>query len=312
MKRRFGLTLVSLILALCVLLPGWVALAEGTAYVDADGAVKTVDSATAVTNQTEWKSGWYAVNGDVTINNQIHVDGSVHLILADGCKLTAKNGITVFRNNTLTIYGQSAGTGQLESTGAGKGQKYLYAAGIGGSSERDSGTVIINGGRITAKGCAVQDFVWDGGGAGIGGGDQSGNGTVIINGGVVNAMGGNCSAGIAAIIAAVVLAAALIPILLGPVSRTFKISSAVVSCIIGVASYFHVKHLMIPDVDYGVVRCLRAYNVLAAALSLLSMLELIALAWDLDVLLYGSGVGLCTVTLALVPTMDKGVKKWQT
>ena len=74
---------------------------------------------------TEWKSGWYVVNGDVTINNQIHVDGSVRLILADGCKPTAKNGITVFRNNTLTIYGQSKGTGQLESTGAGTGQKYL-------------------------------------------------------------------------------------------------------------------------------------------------------------------------------------------
>ena len=117
---------------------------------------------------------------------------------------------------------------------------------------------------------------------------------------------------IIALIGPAVVATALIPILLGPVSRTFKISSAVVSCIIGVASYFHVKHLMIPDVDYGVVRCLRAYNVLAAALSLLSMLELIALAWDLDVLLYGSGVGLCAVTLALVPTMDKGVKKWQT
>ena len=51
---------------------------------------------------------------------------------------------------------------------------------------------------------------------------------------------------------------------------------------------------------------------LAAALSLLSMLELIALAWDLDALLYGSGVGLCAATLALVPTMDRGVKKWQT
>lgn len=117
---------------------------------------------------------------------------------------------------------------------------------------------------------------------------------------------------IMALVGPVAVMVALIPILLSSVNQTFKISSAAVSCIIGVACYFHAKHIMIPDVDYGVVRCLRGYNVLAAVLSLLSMLELIALAWNIDILLYGSGVGLCAATLALVPTMDKGVKRWQT
>ena len=102
----------------------------------------------------------------------------------------------------------------------------------------------------------------------------------------------------------------LVPILLSPASRTFKISCVVVSCIIGVASYFHVKHLLIPDVDYGVVRCLRGYN--ALALSVLSMLELIALAWSRAAMLYGAGAGLCVVTAALVPALDRGVKRWQT
>ena len=73
-----------------------------------------------------------------------------------------------------------------------------------------------------------------------------------------------------------------------------------------------VKHLMIPDVDYGVVRCLRGYNALAIALSVLSMWELISLAWGSKILFILSGVGLCGVSLALVPAMDKGVKKWQT
>jgi hypothetical protein len=69
---------------------------------------------------------------------------------------------------------------------------------------------------------------------------------------------------------------------------------------------------MIPDVDYGVVRCLRGYNALAIALSVLSMWELISLAWGSKILFILSGVGLCGVSLALVPAMDKGVKKWQT
>lgn len=104
----------------------------------------------------------------------------------------------------------------------------------------------------------------------------------------------------------------VIPILLSPASRAFKISCAFVSVFISAACYFHVKHLFIPDVDYGVVRCLRGYNALAVALSVLSMWELIALAWESEVVFILSGIGLCVVSLALVPMMDRGVKKWQT
>lgn len=104
----------------------------------------------------------------------------------------------------------------------------------------------------------------------------------------------------------------LIPILLSPASRSFRISCVVVSAVIGAACYFHVKHLVIPDVDYGVVRCQRRYNALAIVLSVLSMWELIALAVGSTALLFISGAGLCAVTLALVPVMDRGVKKWQT
>ena len=82
--------------------------------------------------------------------------------------------------------------------------------------------------------------------------------------------------------------------------------------IIGAACYFHITHLLIPDVDYGVVRCLRPFNALAVALSVFAMLEMTALAWDQQVLLYISGIGLCVVTLLLVPVMDRGVKKWLT
>ena len=108
----------------------------------------------------------------------------------------------------------------------------------------------------------------------------------------------------------VVVMAAII--VMSPASLAYKISCGIVCWIIGAACYFHIKHLLIPDVDYGVVRCLRRYNALAIALSVLSMLEMIALAWKADILLYVSGVGLCAVTLALVPVMDRGVKKWTT
>ena len=44
----------------------------------------------------------------VTINvGRVTVSGDVHLILADGCKLTAGTGIEVNSGNSLTIYAQS-------------------------------------------------------------------------------------------------------------------------------------------------------------------------------------------------------------
>ena len=104
----------------------------------------------------------------------------------------------------------------------------------------------------------------------------------------------------------------LVPIVLGPATVAFKISCVIVSAVIFNASYFHVKHMIIPDVDFGVVRCLRGYNGLAVALSVLSMWELLALAQGSEPALMISGVGLCIVALTLVPVMDRGMKKWRT
>ena len=117
---------------------------------------------------------------------------------------------------------------------------------------------------------------------------------------------------IVALTALLYVVAMMAIIVMSPASASYKIICGINSFVIGAACYFHVKHLFIPDVDYGVVRCLRGFNAFAVALSVLTMLEMIALAWNLEMLLYASGAGLCVVTLALVPVMDRGVKKWRT
>ena len=63
-----------------------------------------------------WSAGWYVVDKDITITNQIVVEGDINLILTDGATLTASKGIT-FEGflNKFTVYGQSAGTGKLTS-----------------------------------------------------------------------------------------------------------------------------------------------------------------------------------------------------
>ena len=194
--------------------------ATDISYIDANGVTQTCNSATVViADDTTWRNdnnaGWYVVNSNVTISERVTVTGKVHLILADGYTLNATKGITVTGSNSLTIYGQSGGTGKLTAKGdqlqAGIGGNNgqsggaitinggtvnatggNWAAGIGGGYNGAGGTITINGGTVTAEGVGNRL----GGGAGIGGGIYGTGGAITINDGTVNATGGYDSAGI--------------------------------------------------------------------------------------------------------------------
>ena len=157
--------------------------------------------------------GWYVVYGTtpIEINSRVQVSGTAHLILMDGATLNAKAGITVEGSNRLNIYAQSEGDnmGVLNTTALPDESSVtkIYPAGIG-SYNTHGGTVVINGGKITAYGnqsgstSAIS-------GAGIGGGftyyspsvyvhEYTGfrGVDITINSGIVTATGGKCSPGI--------------------------------------------------------------------------------------------------------------------
>ena len=164
-----------------------------TQYYDRDeGVIKTVSAEAVGDTMTTWGEGssdinpkWYVVKEAVTINDRITVTGNVHLILADKAILTAKKGIDVSDGNSLTIYAQ---TDMLtESTGKIVAESYDYNAGIGGSKNKDGGTITITGGDVTAS----SKF-----GAGIGGGSDGTGGSIKITGGTVTANSKDSGAGI--------------------------------------------------------------------------------------------------------------------
>ena len=107
----------------------------------------------------------YRTVEDTTIADRVTIDGkgTVTIILTEGTTLTAEKGINVTDDQELHIIGE----GKLVATGDEK------SAGIGGGDGEDSGTIVIQGGDITANGGT-------GGGAGIGGGKGGKGGTVII------------------------------------------------------------------------------------------------------------------------------------
>ncbi len=181
--------------------------------------------AAVTSSTTTMESGWYIAYGNVDIAKRITVSGTVHLILADGAILNITGGIQLLSGNTLYIYATSndtATTGKLIAK-----YDYLGESGIGGEKgDEHPGTLIVNGGYISATGSdgsagiggwGNRDYAYgsatgetlsltvNGGqivatggyrAAGIGGGHNSNGGTVTINGGTVFAQGGHESAGI--------------------------------------------------------------------------------------------------------------------
>jgi len=92
-------------------------------YIDADGTEQThAVSLLSSSEETVYKVGdWYAVTGEVTLNNGLDFSSAAHLILTDGATLNVKdhfvnNFIDIAVEATdLNIYGQTFGTGTLNA-----------------------------------------------------------------------------------------------------------------------------------------------------------------------------------------------------
>ena len=200
--------------------------AVSISYIDRYGRQQTVKAKELTTDYAHihLSDGWYYIAGDIYVHGSIYINGDVKIILADGSKCTVNAGVNVWEGNnynipkrSLTIYGQSEGTGTLNAQGNWNG-----SAGIGGDIHQGAGDITIVGGRINAYGSVGSNgasgagigggpfgrgasFTMYGGvvtavgsvtAAGLGGGTRASGNTVRIFGGVLSAVGGNQGAGI--------------------------------------------------------------------------------------------------------------------
>lgn len=203
MKRKFahlfGGAFVMMLLTVVLSVSASAEAKENVPYLDENEAEQTVtatvvETVTSDAAETEvtWTTGWYVVpqqgEPDVYIHGRIRVKGDVHLILCDNATLSAYSGINVPEGSSLTIYAQSTDEGTMgildgmQEVDANKGRAF-----IGGDSGESSGTVTINGGKISVGSPS-------GGGAGIGGGSNGSGGTLTINGGTINGFVSNGAA----------------------------------------------------------------------------------------------------------------------
>ena len=161
-------------------------------YIDADGQPASHDAIALDGTETTLNAGWYFVGTGISYSGTIYCNGKVHIILADGCTMIVTtsnaNGIEVYADGSLTIYGQDNGTGTLNATGrfggiyTNGGNITICGGTVTATSDNgygistNSGNITICGGRVTATSSYGDGIHFD-------------SGTITISGGRVTATG---------------------------------------------------------------------------------------------------------------------------
>ena len=89
-----------------------------------------------------------------------------------------------------------------------------------------------------------------------------------------------------------------------------KIASAAITFFVMQASYFHLKHLIFPDVDYGVIKCLKPYNLMALIYTFLCLAEMILIGVGSKIGVLIAGVLMGILLLGIVTSSERGIKRW--
>lgn len=100
--------------------------------------------------------------------------------------------------------------------------------------------------------------------------------------------------------------------LIADISLMWKILGAVLTLFAAQSSYFNLKHLIFPDVDFGVVKCLRPYNLLVLIYSLAVFGECVGLSRYIPELTLICCIISGIVSAAMMPMIVRGLKKWRT
>ena len=92
----------------------------------------------------------------------------------------------------------------------------------------------------------------------------------------------------------------------------WKILGAVLTAFAAMSTYFNLKHLIFPDVEFGVVKCLHPYNLLVLIYSLSVFGECVGLSRDIPVLTLICCIISGIIAAAMIPMIVRGLKKWRT
>lgn len=95
----------------------------------------------------------------------------------------------------------------------------------------------------------------------------------------------------------------------GDVSVLWKVQGGMLMVCVAPCSYYHLKHLILPDVDFGIVKSLRPYNFFALMYMISSVMECIALKDQNEILTLISCILSGVFVLTMMVLTVNGLKK---
>ena len=138
----------------------------------------------------EW-AGTYVVEDDVTINGEIKLTGDVELIIKDGAKLTVNKIIHTQSGASLSVYGQTQMSGELNVTNQGSDAIFglyslaVHSCKVKATSPAGDGGGVYNTTTLNVYGGSL-DAEYTG--------EGSGHGIILKAGGSMNIYGGEVKA----------------------------------------------------------------------------------------------------------------------
>ena len=114
-----------------------------------------------------------------------------------------------------------------------------------------------------------------------------------------------------ALAAPILVALLYIPVLFSALPAVSKAIYGVVSLFAAASAYFNFKHAIFPDVDFGVIRSVRAYNWLAFGYAVLYSGTVAARIYGLGWVSFVLSVLICADVVLILPLLKRGIERWR-
>ena len=115
---------------------------------------------------------------------------------------------------------------------------------------------------------------------------------------------------IPAVISVPELAAGIAALLFGTVQFSVRLSFLVMTILAGLAGYYNLKHMIIPDIEFGIVKSIKAYNLTALFLEILTLAEIGLSCFGINEPIIFVQAALGIIYAVTLPILHKGVTKW--
>lgn len=115
---------------------------------------------------------------------------------------------------------------------------------------------------------------------------------------------------ISLIVPLIEIAVSVFALFMDNVAVTVRLSYIMLSVLAGLAGYYNIKHLLIPDVDGGIIKAIRGFNIMSLVVEVLTIAEIGFNCFGYPVFIKYVEILLGVLYIIMLPSLYKEVQKW--